>query len=216
MPLLQLLQRDVRSRLGTKYTNGLEGIKSHPWFMGIDWEKLANKELRSPFEPDVRTSPFPFTRTISRLTWRPSILQSKKANFDATHELEELLLEDNPLKARKRNPNLDVNQMSADMRMMEENFTIYDHAKQPRRTHFEKNKDIGTTTQSSADPSTSGIPLEDQPFAEMTSRAAPSVHARSIAGMDEKDLPRSPTPRSPTPRSAATLSVLTNADNSCL
>ena len=33
-------------------------------------------------------------------------LQSKKANFDATHELEELLLEDNPLKVRIvfRNP----------------------------------------------------------------------------------------------------------------
>jgi serine/threonine kinase 32 len=47
-------------------------------------------------------------------------LQSKKANFDATHELEELLLEENPLKARKRKPNQDVALMSTDMRMMEE------------------------------------------------------------------------------------------------
>lgn len=46
--------------------------------------------------------------------------QSKKANFDATHELEELLLEDNPLKARKRNPNLDMSELSADYRMMEQ------------------------------------------------------------------------------------------------
>jgi serine/threonine kinase 32 len=45
---------------------------------------------------------------------------SKKANFDATHELEELLLEENPLKARKRKPNQDVALMSTDMRMMEE------------------------------------------------------------------------------------------------
>ena len=47
-------------------------------------------------------------------------LQSKKANFDATHELEELLLEDNPLKAKKRNPNIDVSQLSADYRLMEQ------------------------------------------------------------------------------------------------
>lgn len=50
--------------------------------------------------------------------------QSKKANFDATHELEELLLEDNPLKARKRNPNLDVSQLSADYRMMEQQYVV--------------------------------------------------------------------------------------------
>lgn len=49
-----------------------------------------------------------------------NISQPKKANFDATHELEELLLEDNPLKAKKRNPNIDVSQLSADYRMMEQ------------------------------------------------------------------------------------------------
>jgi serine/threonine kinase 32 len=52
-------------------------------------------------------------------------LQSKKANFDATHELEELLLEDNPLKAKKRNPKNDINTMSAEMRLMEESFRKY-------------------------------------------------------------------------------------------
>lgn len=47
-------------------------------------------------------------------------LQSKKANFDATHELEELLLEDNPLKPRKRNLNQDVTQLSAEMRQLDD------------------------------------------------------------------------------------------------
>ena len=46
-------------------------------------------------------------------------LQNKKANFDASHELEELLLEDNPLKARQRK-NQDINNLSAEMRQMEE------------------------------------------------------------------------------------------------
>lgn len=45
-------------------------------------------------------------------------LQSKKANFDASHELEELLLEDNPLKAKHRKQ--DINTMSPEMRQMEE------------------------------------------------------------------------------------------------
>ena len=65
----------------------------------IDWVALEAKTALPPFEPD-----------------------SKKANFDATHELEELLLEDNPLKAKKRNPKNDVSMMSDDMRLMEETF----------------------------------------------------------------------------------------------
>ena len=46
--------------------------------------------------------------------------QSKRANFDATHELEELLLEENPLKARKRKEGQELESMSPEMRMMEE------------------------------------------------------------------------------------------------
>jgi serine/threonine kinase 32 len=42
-------------------------------------------------------------------------LQSKRANFDA-----ELLLEENPLKARKRKEGQDVATMSPEFRMMEE------------------------------------------------------------------------------------------------
>ena len=49
------------------------------------------------------------------------VLQSKKANFDASHELEELLLEDNPLKAKQRKDR-DINTLSAEMRQMEEQY----------------------------------------------------------------------------------------------
>ncbi len=28
-------------------------IKSHPWFRGIDWQAVYNKEVVPPFEPDV-------------------------------------------------------------------------------------------------------------------------------------------------------------------
>ena len=58
---------------------------------GIDWAAIETKRATPLFLPD-----------------------SKKANFDATHELEELLLEDNPLKAKKRDPKKnDINSMSS-------------------------------------------------------------------------------------------------------
>ncbi len=51
-------------------------------------------------------------------------VQSKKANFDASHELEELLLEDNPLKAKARKQNRDINSLSNEMRQMEEQYVV--------------------------------------------------------------------------------------------
>jgi hypothetical protein len=67
--------------------------------------------------------------------------QPKRANFDATHELEELLLEDNPLKAKKRaNPNQDLSELSKEMRMMEEKFVVYDCTKMARKSHYGMHK----------------------------------------------------------------------------
>lgn len=68
--------------------------------------------------------------------------QSKRANFDATHELEELLLEDNPLKVKKRKANNSTGtshaggsksgstpELSREMQVMEEKFVVYDYTK---------------------------------------------------------------------------------------
>lgn len=60
----------------------------------------------------------------------PTHLQSKKANFDASHELEELLLEDNPLKAKQRKPR-DVNSLSTEMRQMEEQYGAFSFSPLP-------------------------------------------------------------------------------------
>jgi len=92
----------------------------HPWFSPIDWDTLDSKEQISPFIPD-----------------------SKKANFDASHELEELLLEDNPLKAKQRKANQD--NLSAEMRQMEEQFTTYDFRKMQRRSYYPHNQHIIST-----------------------------------------------------------------------
>lgn len=120
-----LLERDTTRRLGCRAPPG-EGIKDlqgHSWFAGLDWDALERKELTPIFQPD-----------------------QKKANFDATHELEELLLEDNPLKARKRNPNQDISTLSPEMRQLEEQFTSYDFKKMMRRSYYPQNQQQIMTT----------------------------------------------------------------------
>ncbi|KAG0045949.1 hypothetical protein BGZ83_008840 [Gryganskiella cystojenkinii] len=106
--LSKLCERDISKRLGCT-SEGLDAFKKHPWFQGIEWDKLVTKEALPPFEPD-----------------------SKRANFDATHELEELLMEDNPLKAKKRAQTSPETELSAEMQMMEDKFIIYDFTKVKR------------------------------------------------------------------------------------
>ncbi|GAA5926395.1 hypothetical protein JCM1841_007004 [Sporobolomyces salmonicolor] len=170
-----LLQRDPKKRLGCKGTGGLEAFKKHPWFADYDWAAIERKEAIPPFEPD-----------------------SKKANFDATHELEELLLEDNPLKARKRNPNLDVSQLSADYRAMEQHFLPYDYLRQPRKSWFVLDDD-GTAASAGVSPSAGlssadlnppatprpvhpgAVRLDEQPYADLTA-SRPGMPERAGSG----------------------------------
>ncbi|ORX88040.1 hypothetical protein K493DRAFT_195296, partial [Basidiobolus meristosporus CBS 931.73] len=99
-----LCERNINQRLGCG-ENGFTRLKAHPWFTDIEWDKLLTKEAKPPFEPD-----------------------SKHANFDATHELEELLLEENPLKARKRmDPSKRTKPLPKEMQAMEEKFLVYDY-----------------------------------------------------------------------------------------
>ncbi|ORX77097.1 kinase-like protein [Basidiobolus meristosporus CBS 931.73] len=48
--LTELLHRDPRKRLGA---NGAEEVKSHPYFADIDWERLYNKQVASPYAPPL-------------------------------------------------------------------------------------------------------------------------------------------------------------------
>ncbi|KAF8313647.1 kinase-like protein [Clavulina sp. PMI_390] len=137
--IASFLDRDITRRLGCRGgspQSGFEELKRHPWFRTIDWDTLDDMNFEPPFVPDA-----------------------KKANFDATHELEELLLEDNPLKARKRNPNQDINNLSSEMRQLEEQFTIYDFDKMRRRSYYPTNQQqlVSSITATS---STGGGPVE--------------------------------------------------------
>ncbi|KAG0055669.1 hypothetical protein BGZ83_007821 [Gryganskiella cystojenkinii] len=112
--LAKLCERDIKKRLGCT-PEGLDAFKRHAWFKGIDWDLLVKKEATPPFEPD-----------------------SKRANFDATHELEELLMEDNPLKAKKRAQTGPDTELSVEMQMMEDRFIVYDFNKvkvKTKRSH---------------------------------------------------------------------------------
>ena len=32
---------------------GIDSIKSHPFFKGLDWNKLLKKEIKAPINPEV-------------------------------------------------------------------------------------------------------------------------------------------------------------------
>ena len=57
--LIRALITDPASRLGV---NGVEEIKSHPWFSDLDWNNF-NTQMRPPFVPNLEgdhdTSYFP-------------------------------------------------------------------------------------------------------------------------------------------------------------
>jgi len=38
--------------------NGPEEVKEHVWFKGIDWDKLYNKKITSPFIPPIAEDNF--------------------------------------------------------------------------------------------------------------------------------------------------------------
>jgi len=69
--------RDINFRIGTLESGGITAFRKHPWFSSINWRVLEAKKSTPPFVPD-----------------------SKNSNFDATHELVELFIEDKPLRSK--------------------------------------------------------------------------------------------------------------------
>ncbi|KAG2219558.1 hypothetical protein INT45_013217, partial [Circinella minor] len=110
--ITKLLDRTPLERIGCGQ-GGFEQFKQHPWFDTIDWNKLETKEAIPPFTPSKNES-----------------------NFDAVHELEELLLDGEPLRARKRASKstlVDIDQQSeADQarQLLDDKFLPYDCTKQ--------------------------------------------------------------------------------------
>lgn len=73
----RLMCKKVHDRIGA---SGFDTFTQHPFFLPLDFDALQKKQIPPVFVPS-----------------------SEKINFDATYDLEELLLEEAPLEARTRN-----------------------------------------------------------------------------------------------------------------
>ncbi|KAI9094923.1 kinase-like protein [Phlyctochytrium arcticum] len=94
-----LMTMDVNSRLGC----GEEGqvcLMTHPFFEDLSWEKLERKEIPPVFVP-----------------------AKNKSNFDATHDLEEILLNESPL-GGKTKKGKESGQLSPEMVTIEKQFLV--------------------------------------------------------------------------------------------
>jgi serine/threonine kinase 32 len=108
-----LLERDRRKRIGAA---GFETFTSNPFFQQIDFVALQRKQIPPVFVPST-----------------------EKTNFDATYDLEELLLEEAPLEARARRqkPRAELKDDATDKeiredelhRMIETMFEPFDYTK---------------------------------------------------------------------------------------
>jgi serine/threonine kinase 32 len=108
-----LLERDRRKRIGA---TGFETFTSNPFFQQIDFVALERKQISPVFVPST-----------------------EKTNFDATYDLEELLLEEAPLEARARRqkPRAELKDDATDKeiredelhRMIETMFEPFDYTK---------------------------------------------------------------------------------------
>ncbi|CAA7265535.1 unnamed protein product [Cyclocybe aegerita] len=120
MALKGFIDRDPATRLGCRPNGqGIEDIRHHPWFLGVDWDGLEGKESQPPFVPDM-----------------------KQANFDVTHELDEFLMVEKPLTHSKRKANPDLDKMKPELRQLEEQFTVYDFSSMNRMSYYPHNQPI--------------------------------------------------------------------------
>ncbi|KAI8878512.1 kinase-like protein [Backusella circina FSU 941] len=100
--LTKMLDRNPKERLGAK---GIQQFKTHPWFRDVIWDEMESKTTTSPFIPD-----------------------SDESNFDAVHELEELLMDDSPLRPHKKATS-ETNTMK-ELIELDDSFLTYDYTKQ--------------------------------------------------------------------------------------
>jgi hypothetical protein len=52
--ILGMLDRDLNNRLGSGKL-GINGVKDHPFYKKIDWDKLMSREIKPPFKPSVKS-----------------------------------------------------------------------------------------------------------------------------------------------------------------
>ena len=85
-----MLNKDQTQRLGS--SNEALDIFTHPFFDGIDWEKVQNREMTPPFKPPVQSSEdtkmFYVNKPVSESSFyeSPSISLKSSVKSDRTFE----------------------------------------------------------------------------------------------------------------------------------
>ncbi|TVY39972.1 Serine/threonine-protein kinase [Lachnellula occidentalis] len=187
------LEEDPRKRMGSK---SFESFTDNPFFRSLDFEALEKKEVEPVFVPNA-----------------------EKTNFDATYDLEELLLEEAPLEARARRqkPREELKDNATDkeiredelFKLIEAQFLPFDYT----TAAFEKYAEGSDTNPSPGDtPHTQSPPLpqsksEGSPLASTTSRGSaprsiengPSSRKGTLNKSLSKSQPSSPSEPPPPP-----------------
>lgn len=52
--MARLFIADPEQRLGGGPDDGLE-LMRHPWFTGVDWDMILNKQIKPPFKPKLQS-----------------------------------------------------------------------------------------------------------------------------------------------------------------
>ena len=177
--------KKVCDRIGA---NGFENFTSHPFFLPIDFDKLEKKQVLPVFVPS-----------------------SEKTNFDATYDLEELLLEEAPLEARARHqkprPKLKPDASDQEKRaaqlheMIEEYFEPFDYTQATFEKYVHKlsSRPSMVLTFTVADCLAQLVKLlllalrEALPMSRMPSKAL-SAMTTFVTLLPEEDNSRNPTP----------------------
>ena len=69
----KLLEKDMDKRLGS--SEDLDEVISHPWFSGINIDKILGKEIKPPFKPEIKGGKYDvinFDETVTCLEPRES------------------------------------------------------------------------------------------------------------------------------------------------
>jgi len=165
-----LLEKKRAKRMGAA---GFDSFADNPFFREIDFVALERKEIEPVFCPS-----------------------SEKANFDATYDLEELLLEEAPLEARtrKQRPRAELRddatkqEIRADElhKMIETMFQPFNYTLLP---------------QERAPLPPSGLPTREAPVEPKDAEPLPSRRRRSLSRHKSYDAPANPPRSLPSPRS---------------
>ncbi|KAI7857839.1 kinase-like domain-containing protein, partial [Circinella umbellata] len=84
--LSALLERDPRLRLGY---HGVDEIKQHMYFSGIDWEDVYHRRLIPPYVPDLRSS-LDFSNFDPSFLEMPAVLTPIPSTVDLSQEIQQV------------------------------------------------------------------------------------------------------------------------------